>query len=69
MVIASMSRQYQATPSIKKLHDSEFPYAVVSFMVDKEICYVGIDHEEGGYLATNHLLQLGYRRIAYINGL
>lgn len=27
-----------------------------------------IDNELGGYLATNHLLQLGHRRIAHIHG-
>ncbi|WP_313646362.1 LacI family DNA-binding transcriptional regulator, partial [Pseudomonas sp.] len=29
---------------------------------------VRIDHEQGGYLATRHLLELGHRDIAYIGG-
>jgi DNA-binding LacI/PurR family transcriptional regulator len=67
LVIASMSRQYHVTPIIKKLHDTGFPYAVVSYIADKNIYYVGIDHESGGYIATKHLLGLGCRKIAYIN--
>lgn len=68
LVIASMTRKYKVTPAIRNLHSIGFPYAVVSYMADKDICYVGIDHEEGGYLATRHLLELGHRKIAYLNG-
>jgi DNA-binding LacI/PurR family transcriptional regulator len=30
---------------------------------------VSVDNEQGGYMATRHLLELGHRRIAYIQGL
>jgi len=29
---------------------------------------VSVDNQHGGYLATNHLIQRGHRRIAYISG-
>lgn len=29
---------------------------------------VGVDHEDGAYLATRHLIELGHRRIAHISG-
>ena len=68
MIIASMTHLYRATRTIRELHRDNFPYAVVSYMEDEDICFVGTDHEEGAYLATQHLAQLGYRRIGYING-
>ncbi len=42
-------------------------------IVDREIAgvetdRVRIDHEEGAYLATRHLLELGHRAIAFIGG-
>jgi len=30
---------------------------------------IGVDNEDGGRVATNHLLELGHRRIAYVTGL
>jgi DNA-binding LacI/PurR family transcriptional regulator len=41
---------------------------MVSFVVDDDISFVGTDHEEGGFIATDHLIKLGYKRIGYING-
>jgi LacI family transcriptional regulator len=30
--------------------------------------YVGVDNENGGFMATNHLIDSGHRRIAFIGG-
>ena len=30
--------------------------------------YVGVDNEKGGFLATEHLIKMGYSRIAFIGG-
>jgi LacI family transcriptional regulator len=68
LIIASMSREYIASPVIRKLHRDNFPYVVVSYIADEDIAYVGTDHEEGAFLATQHLIELGYRKIGYING-
>jgi len=35
---------------------------------DSETSFVTIDHELGGYLATKHLLELGFRRVAIVGG-
>jgi len=35
---------------------------------DQNYCTVGSDDARGGYLATDHLLELGYRRIAFVGG-
>jgi DNA-binding LacI/PurR family transcriptional regulator len=68
LIIASMSRIYRATTTIRKLHHENFPYVFVSYMEDEDIFYVGTDHEYGACLATKHLIKLGYNKIGYISG-
>ncbi|MDZ7292285.1 MAG: GntR family transcriptional regulator [candidate division KSB1 bacterium] len=68
LIIASMSRIYQATNTIRKLHQENFPYVFVSYMEDEDIFYVGTDHEYGAHLATEHLIKLGHNKIGYISG-
>ncbi len=68
LIIASMSHIYTATPAIRQLDKEGFPYVVVSYITDPDIFFVGTDHELGGYLACNHLITSGYKRIGFING-
>ncbi len=68
LIIASMTRQYRASGALRELHAENFPYVVVSYIADEDINYVGTDHEYGAYLATEHLIKMGYRSIGYING-
>ncbi len=68
IIIASMSHRYTASPPIRNLERGNFPYVLVSYIVDEDICFVGTDHEQGGYIATEHLIRLGYTRIGYIDG-
>jgi len=68
LIIASMSHVYRATPIIRELHDENYPYIMVSYMEDEDIYYVGTDNVEGGYMAAEHLIKLGYRKLGYING-
>ncbi len=68
IIIASMSHHYSATPLIRQLSRDNYPVVVVSYIEDEDICFIGTDHETGGYIATEHLIQCGYRRIGYING-
>jgi DNA-binding LacI/PurR family transcriptional regulator len=67
LIVASMYRVYRATPTIESLAREGFPFVMVSYMQDETIPFVGTDHELGGYIATRHLLGLGYRSIGYIN--
>lgn len=69
LIIASMSREYRASPIIRRLHDRKFPYVHVSYLVDEDISYVGVDHERGAFIATQHLIKLGYKKIGYLNGI
>jgi DNA-binding LacI/PurR family transcriptional regulator len=68
LIVASMTHDYVASPLLREVHASGYPYIVVSYVKDPDVYFVGTDHEEGGYIATRHLLQSGYRTLGYING-
>jgi DNA-binding LacI/PurR family transcriptional regulator len=68
LIIASMTHVYYADEMIRKLHNEGFPYVMVSYIHDPDIYFVGTNHEYGGYIATGHLIEGGYKRISYING-
>lgn len=68
MIIASMSHKHHATPTIRKMLHEGFPFVMVSYIADEDVPFVGSDHEQGGYLATEYLVKEGYQRIGYING-
>jgi DNA-binding LacI/PurR family transcriptional regulator len=36
-------------------------------MHDPEYWYVGSDHEQGGFMATEHLIKVGYNTIGYVH--
>jgi len=67
LIIASLSLEYTATNYIQKLHDDKFPYIMISYMHDPQYWFIGSDHEFGGYLATEHLIKTGYKRIGYVH--
>ncbi len=68
LIIGSMSHIHYTTSLLKQLHNKHFPFVMVSYTEDPEISFIGTDQEEGGYLATKHLINLGYKKIGYING-
>lgn len=67
LIIASLSYQYRATEHIERLHNDNFPYVMVSYIHDPAYWYVGCDQEQGGFLATEHLIKTGYRSIGYVH--
>jgi DNA-binding LacI/PurR family transcriptional regulator len=67
LIIASLSLEYRATDYLRELHREGFPYVMVSYIHDPEYWYVGSDHEQGGFLATEHLIKLGYPSIGYVH--
>jgi DNA-binding LacI/PurR family transcriptional regulator len=67
LIIVSLSSHYHAPPIIKKLERDRFPYVVVSYVVDKNICHVGTDQIKGGYIAGEYLINLGHIKIGFIN--
>jgi LacI family transcriptional regulator len=60
----AMSDEY-----LKTLNASRLPISLVNRQVNGvgEGCIV-LDNEKGGYLATQHLISLGHKSIAYISG-
>ena len=67
LIIASLRKEPHAPEIIRKLHNDNYPYVMVSYMADKDIYYVGADHELGAYIGTEHLIKLGHKKIGYIN--
>jgi DNA-binding LacI/PurR family transcriptional regulator len=67
LIIASITLKYTATRKIRELHESNFPYIMVSYMHDQDIWHVGTNNEKGQYIATEHLIKLGYKKIGYVN--
>ncbi|MFW6365855.1 MAG: LacI family DNA-binding transcriptional regulator [Spirochaetota bacterium] len=49
------------------LTEREYPFVVISKMLDG-VNFVSADDRRGGYLAAEHLIQCGARRIAFIGG-
>ncbi len=68
LVIASLTHNYSASDTIRNLKNENFPFVMISYIVDEDIYFVGTDHEKGAFMATEHLIKLGYKRIGYING-
>lgn len=68
LIIASMTHIPRASRVLRVLHNHRYPFVMVSYIRDPDITFVGTDHEEGGYVATRHLLSAGHRRIGYLNG-
>lgn len=67
LIIVSMKHNYVASDKIRELHNSGFPYVVVSYMSDRDIYQVGTDHELGAFIAVEHLINTEYRNIGYIS--
>lgn len=60
-------------PNIVKLAEEEFPIVLVNRrtyhpIVKEMVDYVGVDNILGGYLAVEHLIKLGHRKIGVIGG-
>ena len=54
-------------PALRELIDRGFPLVLIDrFIPDVAVDTVTMDNLGGGFLATQHLAQLGYRRIGYI---
>lgn len=55
-------------PSVRWLRGHGVPHVLVSRYSDTSHAFVGADDVTGGRVATQHLLDLGHRRIAYLSG-
>ena len=48
--------------------ESSIQSVIINSKVHSDISFVTVDHEYGGYIATRHLLELGFRRVAIVGG-
>ncbi|MGM7724279.1 LacI family DNA-binding transcriptional regulator [Metabacillus sp. Hm71] len=55
---------------VKELFQSGFPTVLYNSTVDnyEQANYIILNNEKGAYMATEHLIELGHREIAYISG-
>ena len=66
LIVASMARTYRISGPMQELHDAGYPYVMVSYTHGDDVPFVGLDLNRAGYIATEHLISLGRRRIGYI---
>ena len=64
---------HMGDPNIVDLAEEGFPLMLVNRrtyhpMVKERVDYVGIDNNQGGFWAVEHLIKLGHRRIGIIGG-
>jgi LacI family transcriptional regulator len=58
-----------AAEHVAALSRSGYPVVLIDDQTEPKLArWVGVDNVSGGYLATRHLLDLGHRRIGYIQG-
>ncbi|WP_338833320.1 HTH-type transcriptional repressor PurR [Moorella humiferrea] len=56
-------------PTVEKVIEEGFPHMLYNRRLARSDCnFVVIDNEQGSFLATEHLIKLGHKRIAYIRG-
>jgi LacI family transcriptional regulator len=66
-LLVRASTPHQEEQLLRRLASSPLPVvAIWSQDVPETIGYVDIDHRAGAYQAVQHLLELGHRRIAYV---
>jgi len=66
MIFASVSLD---DPDVKRLFKEDIPFVLVNRKVETiRTDFVVIDNVKGAYMATEHLIKLGHRRIGFIRG-
>ena len=68
LILGSMSHSPFTSSLIIELQEKQFPCVMVSYTEDPSMCFVGTDQENGGFIATEHLIKTGYKDIGYVNG-
>lgn len=57
-----------ASEAVTRLYSKGFPVVVIDDQVKQVAPWVSADNTTGAYLAVRHLIRLGHRRIAHIQG-
>jgi len=67
LLITTSTQRSRASNLIRNLHQQRFPYVILSYIEDTDINYIGTDQVSGAFKATEHLIKLGHKRIAFIS--
>src|SRR5205085_11828860 len=65
IIILPLSTSLEAA---QQLATSQFPLVLVDMQYNIDANYIAIDNRQGAYCATEHLIELGHRRIGLISG-
>ncbi|HHT26719.1 MAG TPA: LacI family transcriptional regulator [Firmicutes bacterium] len=67
-VVFLSSSAYSRDAAFKALVEAGIPIAVVNRLIDPDVAFHAlIDNEQGGYIATQHLIELGHKNIGNIH--
>ncbi len=67
LIIAAIGHQHHGMEAVYELKKTGFPFVMISYLEDQDLYYVGTDHERGAFMATEHLIHIGYKEIGYIS--
>ncbi|GGH25546.1 LacI family DNA-binding transcriptional regulator [Paenibacillus segetis] len=68
-IILGAKEEYGELEALRRLKDEGHPFCLINQHFEGESFHeVDADHVEGSWQAVMHLLQQGYRRIAFLNG-
>ncbi|MBM3127176.1 MAG: LacI family transcriptional regulator [Chloroflexi bacterium] len=66
---AVLFRTRLADESFDWFRELELPFVVIGRLFERDPFHcVGVDNRRAGYLAAKHLIDLGHKRIAFVNG-
>jgi LacI family transcriptional regulator len=58
----------RASEQLTRLYKQGFPIVIIDDQIEQTTPWVGTDNTAGAYTAVRHLIKLGHRRIAHIQG-
>lgn len=68
-LLISLSRETKTYEHLQELYDREIPFIMFDRVTEEiPVSKVTVDDAHGAYLAVNHLLEQGCRKIAYFSG-
>ncbi len=68
-IILGAKDDHDEVEALRKLQEEGRPFCVMNHHFEgQSFCEVDADHVEGSRVAVSHLIEQGYRRIAFLNG-
>ena len=66
LIIASLEPTHEIPLFVDELHETDFPYVMVSYVKQNQYYSVNTHQELGAYEATAYLIEKGYKEIGYV---